>query len=231
MCGRFSLSSDAEVLQQIFELMGPPPVQPRYNIAPGQPIAAVRVDEAASEGQRHFVHLVWGLIPPWARDPSIGNRMINARSETLSDKASYRNAFRRRRCLVPADGFYEWQKQAGGKQPHFVRMADGSPFAMAGLWERWQSPDGSELDSCTIVTTAANELMAPIHDRMPVILDTAGCALWLEHRNDATEHVADLLRPFPADKMTAYPVSRLVNSPQNDSPQCIEPIEPPGKLF
>jgi putative SOS response-associated peptidase YedK len=207
-----------------------PPSVPRYNIAPTQPIAAIRL---AEDGQRELTFFHWGLIPSWAKDVKIGSRMINARSETVTEKPSFRAAFKRRRCLIPADGFYEWQKQTNGKQPMFIRPAEGEeqpglslpkrPFALAGLWEVWRDPDGSALQSCTILTTTPNELMAPIHNRMPVIIEPEDYDLWLNPEPDP-EQGLHLLRPYPAEKMTAYPVSTVVNNPRNETPDCIQPI-------
>ena len=226
MCGRFTLTDpDPEIAVQ-FGLPQIPDMPPRYNIAPTQPVAAVRV---RPEGQiRELVMLHWGLIPFWAKDPNIGARMINARSETASQKPSFRAAFRRRRCLVIADGFYEWQKQNGTKQPFFIHLDDGRPFAFAGLWEHWQAPDGGEIESCTLLTTEPNALLRPLHNRMPVILNPTDYELWLDPQVQEPERIQPLLRPYPAREMDAYPVSRLVNRPANDSPGCIEPLVDAG---
>ncbi|MCA9897857.1 MAG: SOS response-associated peptidase [Anaerolineales bacterium] len=197
-----------------------PPSVPRYNIAPTQPVAAIRL---AENGQREFTFFRWGLVPSWAKDLNIGSRMINARSETVAEKPSFRTAFKRRRCLIPADGFYEWQKQGSGKQPMFIRPVAERPFALAGLWEVWRDPDGSVLQTCTILTTTPNELMAPIHNRMPVIVEPEDFDLWLNPEPDP-EQGLHLLRPYPAEKMAAYPVSTVVNNPRNDMPDCIQPI-------
>jgi putative SOS response-associated peptidase YedK len=227
MCGRFALMTPTEQLAMQFNVpetaVGSlPPSVPRYNIAPTQPVAAVRL---AENGQRELTFFHWGLIPSWAKDVKIGSRMINARSETVAEKPSFRTAFKRRRCLIPADGFYEWQKQANGKQPMFIRPADGEerPFALAGLWEIWHDPDGGALQSCTILTTTPNELMADIHNRMPVIVEPEDYDLWLNPEPDP-EQGLHLLRPYPAEKMTAYPVSTIVNNPRNETPECIQPI-------
>ena len=204
----------------------------RFNIAPTQPIAAVR--QLGPGEPRQLDALRWGLIPSWAKDPAIGNRMINARAETLAEKPAYRAAYRQRRCLVLADGFYEWQKTASGKQPYYIRLADDRPFAFAGLWERWQDKtlkDAPVLESCTIITTDANQLVQPIHDRMPVILAPEDYEQWLDPSLDAAEQLAPLLRSYPAEKMTAYPVSSLVNRPTNDSPECIQPQQEQRSLF
>lgn len=223
MCGRFTLSTSAEVVAEFFELGEVPELAPRYNIAPTQPVAAVVVDSKA--GARVLNHYQWGLIPSWSKDPTIGARMINARAETVASKPSYRAAFKRRRCLIPASGFYEWQKLNGGKQPHLIAMRDGGVFALAGLWEHWSSADGSEIESCTIITAEPNELAAPIHNRMPVILPKTVHSAWLDPANEDPKSLESLLKPFPAKRMHAYPVSTYVNSPSRDGPKCIEPIE------
>jgi putative SOS response-associated peptidase YedK len=221
MCGRFALTASPEEIAQQLALSSAPPLAPRYNIAPSQPVLAVR--ENRDSHQRELVFLHWGLIPSWAKDPSIGYKMINARSETAAEKPSFRNALKYRRCLVPISGFYEWQKVGKGKQPHYIHRADEQLLAVAGLWEHWQSADGSEIESCTLLTTTPNELMRPLHDRMPVILHPDDYDLWLDPQTVKTEPLLPLLRPFPAEYMTAYPVSTLVNSPINESPNCILP--------
>ena len=225
MCGRFALMTSTEQLAMQFDVPETavnalPPSVPRYNIAPTQPVAAIRL---AENGQREFTFFRWGLVPSWAKDLNIGSRMINARSETVAEKPSFRTAFKRRRCLIPADGFYEWQKQGSGKQPMFIRPVAERPFALAGLWEVWRDPDGSVLQTCTILTTTPNELMAPIHNRMPVIVEPEDFDLWLNPEPNP-EQGLHLLRPYPAEKMSAYPVSTLVNNPRNDAPDCIQPI-------
>jgi putative SOS response-associated peptidase YedK len=227
MCGRFALMTPTEMLVKLFDVPETaveslPPSVPRYNIAPTQPVAAIRLNE---NGERDFTFFHWGLIPSWSKDIQIGSRMINARSETVTEKPSFRNAFKRRRCLIPADGFYEWQKQADGKQPMFIRPSEGAerPFALAGLWEFWSDPDGGTIQSCTILTTAPNELMAAIHNRMPVIVEPEDFDLWLNPEPDP-EQGLHLLRPYPAEKMMAYPVSTVVNNPRNDVPECVQPI-------
>jgi putative SOS response-associated peptidase YedK len=217
MCGRFTLTVSPEELAEQLDLPAAPEVAPRYNIAPTQPIAAVRLD------RREFTYLHWGLIPSWSKDPKSGARMINARAETAAEKPAFRAALKYRRCLVPADGFYEWQKSNGKKQPVYIRMADGHPFAFAGLWEHWQSPDGSEIDSCTLLTTSPNELVRPIHDRMPVIISPADYDLWLDPKVQTADRLQPLMQPYPAGEMAFYPVATLDNSPQFDDPRCIEP--------
>ena len=209
----------------LFDLAEAPLLAPRYNIAPTQPVAIVRVDPDRSLmlPQREWTHVVWGLIPGWAKDPSIGARLINARSETAADKPSFRAAMKYRRCLVPADGFYEWQKVPGGKQPMFIHRMNHAPFAIAGLWERWTSPDGSLIESCTLLTTEPNAMMAGIHNRMPVILDPVDYAMWLDAGHVKPDAVQHLLRPCPDDWLTAYPVSTVVNNARNETPACVEP--------
>jgi putative SOS response-associated peptidase YedK len=204
-----------------FDLPEVPDLLPRFNIAPGQPVAVVRQLPRA-EG-RELAYLRWGLIPAWTDDPSIGDRLANARSETAAAKPSIRRAIRSRRCLVVADGFYEWQKLNGRKQPYFVGLQSDRPFGLAGLWERWEK-QGEPVESCTILTTDANELMKPIHERMPVIVPPDQYGLWLDSRCQDSEKQAKLLRPFPSVGMLAYKVSALVNNPKNDVPQCVEAI-------
>ncbi len=223
MCGRFTLTSNRKELAETFaDFELPAELSPRYNVAPSQPVAAV-----ANTGQNKVEFFQWGLIPSWAKDPKIGNRMINARSETLAEKPSFRNAYKRRRCLVLADGFYEWRQEAGSKKktPIYIQLASGEPFAFAGLWELWQSPDGSTIPSCTIITTRPNELVAPIHNRMPVILPQTIYERWLNPAELPSDQLDGLLKPYPAAEMTTYPVSTLVNNPRNDSPQCVAPVQ------
>jgi putative SOS response-associated peptidase YedK len=218
MCGRFTQASDGEVIARLFELASSPKLAPRYNIAPTQDVAVVR----AADGVRRLSMLHWGLIPSWAKDAGMGARLINARAETLSEKPAFRSAFCARRCLVVADGFYEWQKLGARKQPHLIRFRDGRPFGFAGLWERWRGAGGEGIESCTIITTEANDLLAPIHDRMPVILDSGDYGLWLDPAVTDTNRVTNLLRPSDSSRMEAYPVSLFVNNPANDEPACRE---------
>ena len=210
------------MLLETFSLTHPPePLPPRYNIAPTQAVATVVTE---NDGSRVLRLMRWGLIPAWAKDPSIGSRMINARSETLAEKPSYRNALKRRRCLVVADGFYEWQKQpGGGKVPMFITLKDRQPFGFAGLYETWTEPEsGESLVTCTIVTGPANAFMAPIHERMPMILSPEAYDVWLDPQEMKSERVLELLKPYPADQFAAYPVSTRVNTPANDDPALIE---------
>jgi putative SOS response-associated peptidase YedK len=222
MCGRFTLSTPAQTLQQIFDLSETPDLPPRYNIAPSEAIAAIRLPEPQA-GHRLDL-LRWGLVPPWAKEPDVGARMINARSETVATNPAFRTAFRRRRCLVPADGFYEWQRLERRKQPFYIRMRDGLPFAFAGLWEHWEGPQGDVLETCTILTTEPSELVRPVHDRMPVILDPKDWDLWLDPTMHEPERLQSLLRPYPAEKMIAFPVGQTVNNPANDHEECIAPL-------
>jgi putative SOS response-associated peptidase YedK len=222
LCGRFTLTDPNVGLAVQFGLPQIPDMAPRYNIAPTQPVAAVRVP---GPGQaREMVMLHWGLVPFWAKDLKIGAQLINARSETAAEKPSFRAAFLQRRCLVIADGFYEWQKQNGAKQPYFIRLRHARPFAFAGLWERWEGPGAGPIESCTLLTTEPNDLIRPLHSRMPAILHPDDYSLWLDPEVRQASLVLPLLRPYPALEMEAYPVSRLVNSPNNDTPQCIEPL-------
>ncbi len=223
MCGRFTLRTPTPVLIQHFELGQIPPLPPRFNIAPTQSIAAVRVLAAGAERQLDLLH--WGLIPSWAKEPSIGNRLINARAETLAEKPSFRDAYRKRRCLIAADGFYEWKKVGSKKQPYYITRKDQLPFAFAGLWEQWRDRtlrNAPLLESCTIITTDANELVEDLHDRMPVILEPGDFDLWLNPDEHDPKRLDPLLRPAPADGLTAYPVSPLVNRPTSDTPECVE---------
>ncbi len=221
MCGRFTLRTPIRALAEQFGALADIELGPRFNVAPSQPIAVVRIRPGSAPPQRELVAVRWGLIPSWAKDPGIGNRMINARSESVAEKPAYRAAFRRRRCLVPADGYFEWQRQGGGKQPYLIQMADESPFAMAGLWETWEGPDHGVIESCAILTIGPNELMKPIHDRMPVILPGEACAEWLDPGQSDPRSLERLLVPFRAEGMKAYPVSIYVNRPENEGPECI----------
>jgi putative SOS response-associated peptidase YedK len=221
MCGRFTLTVDPSDLREAFAgYTFPDKFAPRYNIAPSQPILAI-----PNDGKQTADFFVWGLIPSWAKDPSIGNRLINARGETLAEKPSFRGALKYKRCLILADGFYEWKSQPGTKTkiPHFIFLKSRQPFAFAGLWDEWHSPDGGAVRSATIVTIAPNELMATLHNRMPVILHPADYAQWLDPAPQTPDRLLPLLKPFPADEMTAHPVSTLVNSPANDRAELVVP--------
>ena len=219
MCGRYTLKTPVDSLVEAFEIKEYPSfITPNYNVAPTQEVAAVV--EKDDKTKLEILH--WGLIPSWARDPAIGNKMINARAETVPKKPSFRSAFKKRRCLVLADGFYEWQKTDDGKQPYHIKMQDDSPFAFAGLWETWKN--GEEIRSCTIITTDANDLMSEIHHRMPVILHPEDYAMWLDPDFDEKEPLTSLLKPYPADTMEAYAVSRRVNKPSNNEPSIFESV-------
>ncbi len=220
MCGRFTLVAPGPVLAEEFGAPPPEELSPRYNIAPSQPVLAVRL--SVRTGSREFALLRWGLIPSWAQDPAIGHRMINARAETVAEKPSFRGPFRHRRCLVPASGFYEWKVEGEGKRPFYIRRRDGRPLAIAGLWDSWKSPEGPPVESVTLITTGANDTLAPIHDRMPVILPPEAFGVWLDGGSFDSERLLSLLRPFPAGKMEAHPVSPAVNDPRHDSPSNIE---------
>ena len=223
MCGRFTLSASAIDLMRQFELSDLPTWRPRYNIAPTQEIlTVVKMPDAPD---RQALLLRWGLVPPWAEGPAVSSRMINARAETVATKPAFRRAFRERRCLILADGFYEWQRQDHRKQSFHIRMQDGRPFAFAGLWERWVPQDGHPIDSCTIITTVSNTLIEPLHVRMPVILAAADSETWLDPTVQDVDRLQPLLRPYPSEEMAAYPVSTKVNNPANDTPECIAPME------
>ncbi|MBG1266079.1 SOS response-associated peptidase [Nostoc sp. WHI] len=238
MCGRFTLNQSAAALAQVFHVQEVQDLAAEYNIAPTRMVATV-LQNPESE-KREFKQLHWGLIPSWAKDSRMGVKLINARAETVAEKPAFRSAFKHRRCLVLADGFYEWQRQQGKKQPFYFRLQDGQPFGFAGLWERWRclrqpvrvasptgeagTPANEEIISCTILTTAANELLQPIHERMPVILEPQDYDLWLDSQVQTPQILQQLLRPYPAPAMTAYPVSTLVNNSRHNSPQCIIPL-------
>jgi putative SOS response-associated peptidase YedK len=220
MCGRFVLTADTDMVQMAFNLTNVAhPIAPRFNIAPSQPIAVITNDDP-----RTLTYHQWGLIPSWSKDPKMGSKMINARSETAAEKPAFRSAFKRRRCLIPATGFFEWKKQSGGKVPMFIHMQDRQVFAFAGLWEIWHSPEGGEIRTATILTTEPNEFMAEIHDRMPVILQAKDYETWLAAGDQKADDLMPLMKPFPAELMKAYPVSTFVNSPGNDTPETIEPL-------
>jgi putative SOS response-associated peptidase YedK len=219
MCGRYTLTAEQEALQVALGVEGLVHPTPRYNIAPTQEVPVIVAPEGRLEGRT----LRWGLVPSWAKDPSIGNRMINARSETAAEKPSFRGPFRRSRCLIPADGFYEWRKEEAGKVPFWIHMEDQGPFTMAGLWDRWRDPHGASLETFTILTTEPNELLRPIHDRMPVILGPEDRRAWLDPRA-SIEGLKALLRPHPAGPMAVREVSTRVNSPTNDDRACIQAV-------
>ena len=221
MCGRFTLTVNPAEVQETFSSYSfPQQFAPRFNIAPTQPVLVIPNDD-----QNTADFFVWGLIPMWAKDPSIGNRMINARGETLEEKPAFRSSLKYKRCLILADGFYEWKGAEGKKvkTPFFIHMKDRKPFAFAGLWDSWNSPDGSLVKSCTIITTEPNELTGIIHNRMPAILHPREYAKWLNPAPQTPDQLKPLIKPYPADLMDAYPVSTLVNTPANDTPELVVP--------
>lgn len=219
MCGRYALTSPPAVIAERFHLLWTPEVAPHYNIAPSQTIPVVR---ETAQG-RALAFLRWGLIPSWAKEASIGMKLINARAESLADKPAFRNAYRHRHCLVPADAFYEWKPVGGRKQPYCIRLREAAPFGMAGLWERWKDPNGEWVESCTIVTVDANPLVAPLHDRMPLIVAPEAYDAWLAAES------AELPPAVPAQAMRAYPVSPLVSNAKNDVPACLDPVDLPER--
>lgn len=220
MCGRYALTSSPAVIAERFQLLWTPHIAPHYNIAPSQMIPVVR----ETEHGRELTFLKWGLIPRWAKDAQIGARLINARAESVAEKPAFRDAYRSRRCLVPADAFYEWKGVAVHKQPYCIRMRDHGLFAMAGLWERWMAPDGRAVESCTIVTTVANALVAELHERMPLVLAPADYDTWLNPGTGSAE------LPFAVmvEEMVSYPVGPAVSNARNDDPACLNPIDLPG---
>ena len=220
MCGRFVLDHSPVEIQEAFSLRSIPDLRPRYNIAPSQHVAIVR---KRSNNQNELVQLKWGLIPYWAKDRSIGAKLINARSETVSEKPSFKNAFRFRRCVIPATGFYEWAKKNDKKIPHYFYCENKLLMLFAGLWDYWTSRDGSILESCAILTTEANSLIKPFHHRMPVILEQDSVERWVECDSFDETALMDLLRPFPSKLMREHIVSQGVNSPKLDSPECLLP--------
>ncbi|HLJ11685.1 MAG TPA: SOS response-associated peptidase [Planctomycetaceae bacterium] len=228
MCGRYTLRVSPAELADIFSTLRAIEWSARYNIAPTQMVVAIRPAEGASA--RELATLKWGLIPSWADSPKIGSSLINARADTVATKPAFRSAFKKKRCLIPADGFYEWQAIPGlkTKQPFLIGVRDVPVFAFAGLWEHWTSPEGTRVESCSIITTEANELMQQVHNRMPVILDPADYDRWLD-RDSQPQDVLPLLKPFPAERMQLVPVSTLVNSARNERPECVQPLILPSE--
>jgi putative SOS response-associated peptidase YedK len=221
MCGRFTLTTDLDYIEERFSFRRTNlTFTPHYNIAPSQPVLTVMND--GKENRAEFFR--WGLIPSWAKEEAIGNRMINARAETIAEKPSFKRALQKRRCLVIADGFYEWKAEGKKKTPMFIALRSRAPFGFAGLWETWKAPSGEAIHSCTIITTTPNKLMESIHNRMPVILPRGVETAWLDHTVDDPQKLLPLLVPYPEKEMTAYEVSLLVNSPRNDVPACVEPV-------
>jgi putative SOS response-associated peptidase YedK len=223
MCGRYTLASGPEIIAGVFGVQAPPTLPERFNISPSQLVLAVR--EKSGSHQRELVALKWGLVPFWADHPEIGNQMANARSETAAMKPAFRSSFRARRCLIVADGFYEWQARDGKKQPYYIRLKSGQPFGIAGLWDRWDKQEGEPVESCTILTCNANEPMMAIHERMPVVIPPESFGVWLNPAEHDVPKLSWLLRPFHPDEMTAYPVSTFVNNVKQDSAKCVEPLE------
>jgi len=218
MCGRYTLTASREKLKREFELDDESlkAFRPRYNIAPRQPVPALIQSQKTS-----LEFLIWGLIPSWAKDPEIGNRMINARKETLAEKPSFRGPFKNQRCLILADGFYEWKQEGRRRIPYYICLKSRRPFTFAGLWSNWMSPSGSEIRSCAIITGEPNQLVLSIHHRMPIIISEAKRALWLDRDRYDPRGLAEMLVPYPADEMEAYPVSERVNSPEYDVADCV----------
>jgi len=222
MCGRFTLKTPVERLSEQFQFPKIIPLKPRYNIAPSQDVVVVR--RMPDDRERKLAMLRWGLIPRWVKDPTRGSQPINAKAETAAEKPMFRDAFRRRRCLIPADGFYEWKQEGGRKQPVYICTKDRQPFAFAGLWEHWEEQEGQFIESCTILTTEPNDLLAQVHSRMPVILDQNDYDLWLDPDVQEVSRLKPLLRPYPPEQMTFYPVNLRVNNPRNDDWLCVEPL-------
>lgn len=224
MCGRFALYTDYAVILERFNIeesvVGESEYSPSYNVAPSQKVLAV-----VSDGMKNRLgYLKWGLVPSWAKDQKVGYKMINARAETAAEKPSFRHAFKKKRCLVIADAFYEWKRTDDGKTPMLARMKSGKPFAFAGLWETWKSPEGEVVNSCTILTTEANGLMGAIHDRMPVILTEEGEKTWLDPKIEDPHILGKLLKPFDSAEMEAFEVSDAVNSPKHNGPELIQKV-------
>lgn len=231
MCGRYVITTPPDAIRRLFGYPEQPNFPPRYNVAPTQPIPVVRL----VNGARAFTLMRWGLLPGWVKDPKGFTLLINARAETAAEKPAFRNAFKRRRCLLPADGFYEWKREGARKQPYFIRRRDRAPFAFAGLWETWSGPGGEEIDTAAIITTDANADLAALHHRMPVTIDPDDFGAWLDERSDAAA-VRRLMRPAPEGQFELFPVSDAVNKVANDDPRNVEevaaravPIRPEAK--
>jgi len=222
MCGRYASTLPPEAMRALFRYLEQPNFPPRYNIAPTQPIAIVRM----AEGKRQFALVRWGLIPAWVKDPRAFSLLINARGESVNEKPAFRNAMKYRRCLVPADGFYEWKREGEKKRPYFVRRKGGAPIAFAGLWENWMGPNGEEVETAAIVTTTASRSIAHIHERMPVIVPPEAFDFWLDPKVDA-QTAAAVIAPAPDATIEAYEVSSAVNRTANDAPMLIEPLREP----
>ena len=219
MCGRFVTNIPAEELRKIFDLIENPPVESRYNVAPTQNVGVIRCCDDSAHNK--YDHLKWGLVPSWSKDATMGSHMINARSESVAEKPSFRHAIKYSRCIVPVSGFYEWSHIGKEKHPHYITLKDSSCMALAGIWEHWKSPDGSVLETFSILTTAVNKVLSPLHDRMPVILHPDNYDMWLNKNLHDPHHLEGLYQPYPDDLMTYHEVPSLVNSPRFDSPACI----------
>jgi putative SOS response-associated peptidase YedK len=226
MCGRYCISSAPEAIRRLFRYSEQPNFPPRYNVAPTQPVPIVRM----ADGQRQFALVRWGLIPAWVKDPKEFSLLINARGESVNDKPAFQNAMKRRRCLFPAEGFYEWKTENGHKRPYFARLKSGGPVAFAGLWETWTGPNGEELDTAAIVTTAANQEMAHVHHRAPVIVPPEQFDFWLDSRNVDAEMATVLFAPAPDGSMEVYEISQAVNRVANDSAALLDPVSAEGAL-
>ncbi|MDD2462757.1 MAG: SOS response-associated peptidase [Desulfobulbus sp.] len=222
MCGRFTLLLSPELLENFFGVQAPPDFPRRYNIAPTQQIWIIR--EAATGG-RHLSAVRWGLVPHWAKDLSIGSRMINARCETVHEKPAFRIAIRARRCIIPASGFFEWSTTPEGKIPHYITMRDDSPLAFAGIWDSWKTPEGESIETCAILTTTANSLVTNLHHRMPVILHATEFDLWLDRSMNNTEELQRLYQPYPAELLLEWQVSKVINNASNETPETIAPVQ------
>jgi putative SOS response-associated peptidase YedK len=222
MCGRYSITSAPEAIRALFRYEEEPQFPARYNIAPRQPIPVVRL----IDGKRHFALMRWGLLPSWVKNPAAFSLLINARGESVCEKPAFRAAMQYRRCLIPADGFYEWQAGPRGKQPFYVRAKSGQPLALAGLWETWTGPNGEEVDTAAIVTTRANRTLSPLHDRVPVIVPPEAFDLWLDCMNVDARTAEALIAPAPDDQLEFWPVAQLVNRTSNDNPKLTEAIIP-----
>jgi putative SOS response-associated peptidase YedK len=224
MCGRYAITTAPEAIRRLFRYLEQPNFPPRYNVAPTQPVPIVRM----VEGHRHFALVRWGLIPSWVKDPASFTLLINARGESVNDKPAFRNAMKRRRCLFPADGFYEWKAEAGRKRPYFCNLKAGGPLAFAGLWETWTGPNGEEMETAAIITTEANREMAQIHHRAPVIVPPEAFDFWLDTQNVDAKTAAAVIAPAPNGSMELYEISPAVNRVANDSPALLEPVSTDG---
>lgn len=222
MCGRFVIISAPDVIRALLGYLAQPNFPPRHNIAPTQPIPIVR----HAEGARQFALVRWGLLPGWVKDPKTFSLVINARGESVNEKPAFRNAMKYRRCLIPADGFYEWREEEGGKRPYYISLREGGPFAFAGLWESWSGPNGEEMQTAAIVTTSANATLAKLHHRMPVILDPKDYECWLNHRDANAREATQLIKPLPDDALQMWEVSSAVNRVVNDSADLLAPVTP-----